>query len=133
MTRMISLFLAMALAAGAADERPNLLFITVDDMHWDSVGAFGCKVEGITPNMDGLAAEGMTFQRAHVTIAVCQPTRAVWMTGRYPHRNGALGFDPISKKVPSLPEALKKGGYHNGILGKEIHVVPTRHNAFDTI
>lgn len=133
MRRLFFLLLAMAPGGWAAEARPNLLFITVDDMNWDSVGAFGCPVEGITPNIDRLAAEGMTFQRAHVTIAVCQPTRAVWMTGRYPHRNGALGFDPIAKDVPSLPEALKKGGYFNGLLGKEIHVVPTRHAAFDVI
>jgi len=110
-----------------------LLFITVDDMNWDSVGVFGCPVEGITPHMDRLAAEGMKFGRAHVTIAICQPTRAVWMTGRYPHRNGALGFDPIAKEVPSLPEALKGAGYLTGLLGKETHVVPTRHAAFEVI
>lgn len=123
----------ISLAAHAEETRPNLLFITVDDMNWDSVGAFGCPVEGITPHMDRLAAEGMKFARAHVTVAICQPTRAVWMTGRYPHRNGALGFDPIAKEVPSLPEALKGAGYLTGLLGKERHVVPTRHAAFEVI
>ena len=95
-----------------AEERPNLLFITVDDMNCDSVGAFGCEVKGITPHIDKLASQGMCFDRGFVTIAICQPTRAVWMTGLYPHRNGALGFDPIAKDVPSLPEKLKKGGYY---------------------
>jgi len=116
-----------------AEERPNLLFITVDDMNCDSVGAFGCEVKGITPNIDKLASQGMCFDRGFVTIAICQPTRAVWMTGLYPHRNGALGFDPIAKDVPSLPEKLKQGGYYNGLIGKARHVVPTRHAAFDFI
>ncbi len=135
--RLIFCVLLAELLVGAAfsaeAERPNLLFITVDDMNWDSVGAFGCPLEGVSPNIDRLAKEGMRFQRAHVTIAICQPTRAVWMTGRYPHRNGALGFDQITKGVPSLPETLKAGGYLTGLLGKETHVVPSRHAGFDMI
>ena len=76
-----------------AAERPNVLFITLDDMNFDSVGVYGSKVPDTTPNLDQLAAGGFRFEHAHVTIAICQPTRAVWMTGRYPHPNGALGFD----------------------------------------
>jgi len=116
-----------------ASARPNLLLITVDDMNRDSVGSYGSPIPGITPHIDRLASEGLSFDQAFVTIAICQPTRAVWMTGRYPHRNGALGFDPISEDVPSLPEALKAGGYHTTLLGKERHVVPSRHAAFDII
>lgn len=116
-----------------AAERMNLLLITVDDMNCDSVGAFGCKLEGITPNIDQLASEGMAFDRGFVNIAICQPTRAVWMTGRYPHRNGALGFDPIHADVPTLPEALRKAGYYNALVGKAKHVIPTRAAAFDFI
>ena len=55
------------------------------------------------------------------------------MTGRYPQASGALGFDRIKPEVPSLPEALKKAGYHNSLIGKEPHVVPSRHDAFDRI
>ncbi len=111
----------------------NFLLITVDDMNWDSVGAFGCTVPDITPNIDRLATEGMRFKYAHVTIAICQPTRAVWMTGRYPHRSGALGFDPIKPGVPTLLETLKESGYYTGILAKVPHVVPTRGKAWDMV
>jgi N-sulfoglucosamine sulfohydrolase len=111
----------------------NFLLVTVDDMNWDSVGAFGCRVPDITPNIDRLASQGMRFQHAHVTIAICQPTRAVWMTGRYPHRNGALGFDPINRGVPTLLETLKDAGYFTGILAKVPHVVPTRGKAWDVV
>ena len=110
--------------------RPNVVFITVDDMNCDSVGAYGCPLPEITPAIDSLAASGMRFEHAHVTIAICQPTRAVWMTGRYPHRNGALGFDPINADVPTLVEALRDAGYYTGILGKTTHVVPTRAGAW---
>ncbi|MDP6928562.1 MAG: sulfatase [Planctomycetota bacterium] len=109
----------------------NVVLITVDDMNCDSVGVYGCQVPDITPNIDALAAAGMRFEHAHVTIAICQPTRAVWMTGRYPHRSGALGFNPIHAGVPTLVEALQEGGYYTGILGKVPHVVPTRKHAWD--
>ncbi|QDU36914.1 Arylsulfatase [Maioricimonas rarisocia] len=121
------------LAVSAETDRPNVLLITVDDMNCDSVGVFGCEVPGITPNIDRLARSGMRFEHAHVTIAICQPTRAVWMTGRYPHRNGALGFDPINKDVPTLLEALHDAGYYTGIMAKVPHVVPTRGDAWDAV
>ena len=92
----------IAFAADQGARQPNVLFITVDDMNWDSVGAFGCKVPDITPNIDRLASQGMRFQHGHVSIAICMPTRAVWMTSRYPHRSGALGFDRINAGVPTL-------------------------------
>lgn len=132
LTLLLTLILAIASAAQAA-ERPNVVFINVDDMNCDSVGAFGCKVGNITPNIDKLASEGMKFERAFVTIAICQPTRAVWMTGRYPQQNGALGFDIINKNVPTLVEALSEAGYYTGLFAKTRHVVPTRKETWDVI
>lgn len=126
--------LLSSVVSSAADrERPNVLLITVDDMHWDSVGAFGCPLEGTTPNIDRLASQGMRLERGYVTIAICMPTRAVWMTGRYPHRSGALGFTKINPGVPTLVESLHDAGYMTGLMAKEPHVVPTRHAAFDVI
>ncbi len=114
-----------------AQDVPNVLFITLDDMNRDSIGAYGAKVKGVTPNIDNLASEGLRFEHGHVTIAICQPTRAVWMTGRYPHNSGALGFNAINPGVPTLPETLRKNGFLTGILGKTEHVVPSRKGAFD--
>ncbi len=111
----------------------NVLLITVDDMNWDSLGVTGCKTPDITPNIDKLASEGMLFHKAHVTIAVCQPTRAVWMTGQYPHNNGALGFERINKKTTTLIQLLKKAGYFNGVAGKETHVTPSRRRLWDKV
>ena len=118
------------LACMAADHL-NVLFITVDDMNRDSVGVYGAMVPDTTPNIDRLASQGLRFEHAHVTVAICQPTRAVWMTGRYPHNNGALGFDEIRAGVPTLPETLSQNGFYTGILGKTHHVVPSRENAFE--
>lgn len=137
MSRFVGLLVAGLLAAGLAAspalaaDRPNVLFITLDDMNWDSVGAFGSKVPDTTPNIDRLASQGLRFEHGHVTIAICTPTRAVWMTGRYPHNNGAVGFNRIYSAVPTLPETLKANGYTTGILGKTKHVIPSRKRAFD--
>ncbi len=98
--------------------RPNILLITADDMHYDSLGCFGSKVPDITPHIDQLAREGMRFTQAHVDTAVCTPCRATVLTGRYPHRNGALGFYPINPGVPTLNEVLHQAGYLTGICGK---------------
>ena len=138
-------FLNRMLAAGASaalpqlgfsspnngEKRPNFVFITADDLNWSSVGAFGCKVRDITPNIDRLASEGVRFNHGHVSIAVCQPSRSVLMTGRYPHRNGAEGFQPIDEDVPTLQEQLRAAGYLNGILGKTAHLVPRSKYCWD--
>ena len=121
-------FLAQAVAApfvrAAAGRAPNILLITADDMNWATPGCFGGRVPGITPHIDRLAVQGMRFERAHVTVAVCQPSRSAMMTGRYPHRNGAEGFQPIRTDVPTLQEQLHGAGYLNGIMAKNGHLAP---------
>ncbi len=102
----------------------NVLLITADDLNYNSVGAYGCDIPDITPHIDRLAAEGMRFTEAYVNIAICQPSRQSLLTGRYPHRNGALGFEPIDRSVPTLTEQLREVGYINGIIGKEKHLKP---------
>lgn len=136
---LLLLFVSLGLGSASGDEkkstdsRPNVLMITLDDMNWDSLGCTGSKVPGISPNIDKLADEGVRFLHAHVTIAVCQPTRSVWFTGRYPHRNGALGFQPINPAVPTLTEQTHKAGYFNGIMAKVPHLAPQRKFAWDIV
>jgi N-sulfoglucosamine sulfohydrolase len=116
----------------APARRPNILFITADDMNWDTPGCFGGKVPGITPNIDRLASQGMRFQHAHVTVAVCQPSRSVLMTGRFPYRNGAEGFNPIRTDVPTLQEQLHAAGYMKGIMAKTEHLAPRAKFCWDS-
>lgn len=119
--------LSVPLWADAPASRParvNVLLITADDMNWHTPGCFGDNAPDVTPNIDRLAASGMRFLHAHVTIAVCQPSRETLMTGRYPHRHGGEGFQPIRDDVPTLPEQLRRAGYLNGILGKVNHLAP---------
>ncbi len=105
-------------------EPPNVLLITADDLNYNSVGAYGCTVANITPNIDRLAGDGLRFTEAYVNIAICQPSRQSIMTGRYPHRTGAMGFQPIDRSVPTLQEKLREAGYLNAIIGKEEHLKP---------
>lgn len=118
------LALSLAGRAGAARNRMSVLLLTADDMNWSTPGCFGGTVPGVTPNIDRLAAEGMRFMRGHVTCAVCQPSREALMTGRYPHRSGGMGFEPIRMDVPTLQESLRAAGWLNGILGKVEHLKP---------
>lgn len=126
-------FLSLSCAGepGDSDQGPNFILITADDLNYDSVGCYGCEIPDITPNIDDLAARGMRFTNAHVNIAVCQPSRQSIMTGRYPHRNGGEGFEPIDADVPTLQENLREAGYLNGILGKEIHLQPAGRFCWD--
>ena len=87
--------------------RLNVLFITADDMNYNTPGFTGCLTPAITPNLDRLATQGLRFVNAHVTVAVCQPSRECLMTGRFPHHNGATGFYPVRPDVPTLIESLK--------------------------
>ncbi len=113
--------------------RPNILLMMADDMNYNSVGCFGCPVDDITPNFDRLASEGVIFDNAHVTIAVCQPSRECLLTGVYPHRNGAPGFMPIADEIPTLTDLLREEGYYNGIIGKVEHCVPEERFAWDYV
>ncbi|MFC7404765.1 sulfatase [Georgenia alba] len=110
--------------------RPNILLFTADDMDVATPGAFGGP-HGLTPTIDSLAADGVAFERAHVPVAVCQPSRSALMTGRWPHRNGAMGFEPIADGVPVLTDALHSAGYLTGILGKVDHLQPVARFGWD--
>ncbi|MEQ3553843.1 sulfatase [Pseudonocardia nematodicida] len=111
-------------------QRPNILLITVDDMDARSPGRFGGP-PGLTPHIDTLADSGTRFTDAHVVAAVCQPSRSAIMTGRYPHANGAEGFEPIHDGVPVLTDGLRAAGYALGILGKVTHLAPVERFGWD--
>jgi N-sulfoglucosamine sulfohydrolase len=110
--------------------RLNILLITVDDMDAVTPGAFGGPT-GLTPHIDALAAEGMVFRRGHVAAAVCQPSRSAIMSGQWPHRNGAEGFEPVHQSTRLLTDLLRPMGYVCGILGKVQHLQPVEKFGWD--
>jgi arylsulfatase A len=95
--------------AGQPGRKPNFVLILVDDMGWADTGCYGSRYYE-TPNIDRLAAQGMRFTNAYAACAVCSPTRASIMTGRYPARLGVTdwirsrfqgGKIPADKKNPT--------------------------------
>lgn len=120
---LIAVLLVLAVVETvAATGRPNILFITVDDMNCDSMGAYGCKLPDTTPNMDKLASEGLRFEYAHVVVGNCMPSRNCMYSGLYPHNNRVEGFYQVpDKKYPVLCDLMKEGGYFTGIRGKVSH------------
>ncbi len=119
-----SLSTMIGATANAADW-PNVLIITVDDMSADSLGAFGCKLAGTSPNIDALAHQGMQFNRAHVVVGNCFPSRNVMWSGLYPHNSGVEGFYEVrDAKHLHLADLMQSAGYYTGILHKVSHSTP---------
>ena len=110
-----------AVAATAADSRPNFLFIITDD---HAVGALGsCDADSPVPlpGFRRLANEGMTFDRAYCANSLCGPSRACMFTGRHSHNNGFLynyGGPAFNGAQPTYPKMLQAAGYQTGIVGK---------------
>ena len=67
--------LLLPLSVIAEQKRLNILFFTSDDMNYDSTGVCGGPIKDLTPNIDQLATEGLRFDYAYSTVAVCQPVR----------------------------------------------------------
>ena len=111
----------------AAEQRPNVIFIVVDDLGYGELGCYGGK--GIpTPHIDALAASGARFTSGYVTAPFCAASRAALMTGRFQTRFG-FEFNPIGAKNAApgigLPVAektvadrLRNAGYATGLVGK---------------
>ena len=121
----IALFLALpAIPAEAAEARPNVLFIAIDDLnHW--VGHLGRHPQTRTPNIDRLAKSGVTFTRAYCTAPACNPSRASLMSGRRPSSTGC--YVNGQNWRPGIPESqlmnthFVKAGYQVYGAGKIYH------------
>jgi N-sulfoglucosamine sulfohydrolase len=122
--KCVLLLIGVFVLAGGAPAAPlNLLLVTADDMNADSTGFMGSKL-GATPLLDAVAATTYRFEQCHVSAPICQPSRSAFMTGRVPHRNGALGFHPIRTDVPTLVELLRDRGYFTAAINKIEHMAP---------
>ncbi|MCX6953542.1 MAG: sulfatase-like hydrolase/transferase [Verrucomicrobia bacterium] len=113
----------LARAAAAPAPRPNLVYLLADDLGFNDCGFRGGK-EIPTPNLDRLAASGAVLDQFYVQ-PVCSPTRAAFMTGRYPFRYGlqvgvVRPYAPYGLALDErlLPAALKEAGYETAIVGK---------------
>ncbi|MCQ6563316.1 sulfatase family protein [Paenibacillus mendelii] len=98
-------------------KKPNILLITSDQQHWNTIGAFNDEVQ--TPALDRLVQEGTTYTRAYCPNPTCTPSRSSIITGRYPSQHGAWS---IGTKLPeselTVGGILSEAGYHTALVGK---------------
>jgi len=115
-------FIATCGVAPAA-ERPNVLFISIDDLRTE-IGAYGVS-RVHTPNLDRVAAQGVRFDRAYCQYPLCNPSRASMLTGRYPVSLELYGnrdyFAVWYPDLVSLPKWFKQHGYITARFGKIFH------------
>lgn len=109
------------------EDRPNILWICSDQQRFDSLGCYGNPFVQ-TPNLDRLAAEGVLFEHAYSQSPVCTPSRASFLTGRYPRttrcrQNGqAIPADEVL-----VTKRFQDAGYVCGLAGK-LHLAPCNPN-----
>ena len=119
--------------ATIANSASNILFLLVDDGGFE-LGPFGNNVTG-TPHLNGLAAKGVTFDRAYTAVSSCSPSRSAILTGLPTHQNGMYGLHQYpgnfqsNGDVLSVVNLLADHGYKTGVIGKH-HVGPLPNYAF---
>jgi len=118
-------WMALAPVVGAAEDRPNIIYILLDDAGYGDFGCYGqTKID--TPVIDGLARDGMKFTQHYSGSTVCAPSRCALMTGlhtghSYIRGNKELlpeGQEPMPAATLTLPKVLKQAGYATGLVGK---------------
>ena len=117
-----------------AQERPNVLFIAVDDLnHW--VGHLDGHPGTLTPNIDRLAGRGVTFSRAYAAAPLCNPSRVSLLTGVMPAHSGVYGNrETLREQLPdvvTLPQYFRQNGYSVKGGGKIFHAGPGDEEAWD--
>lgn len=121
-TYLFATFCAVALPrlAHAASDKPNILIILADDQGWGDLSVNG-NTNLRTPNIDSLARQSATFDRFYV-CAVCAPTRAEFLTGRYHSRGGVRGVSTGQERLNTdertIAQVFKAAGYTTGAFGK---------------
>lgn len=119
----INLLFASTAYSQKNTNRPNVVFIYVDDLGYGDLSSYGAtKIK--TPHLDKLAKSGIRFTNAHATSATCTPSRYALMTGQYPWRKSGTGILPgdaaliIPTNKITLPSLFQQVGYKTGLVGK---------------
>ena len=135
-TILFSILYALNSCSGFEQEKPNIIFVIIDDLGWTDVGYMGSNWYE-TPNIDRLARQGMIFTNAYANAANCAPTRACLLSGQYTPRHGVFtvgksdrGDSEDRRLIPvvnsleisldkiTIAEALKPAGYVSAAIGK---------------
>lgn len=135
MNRILICCAVVCWAAGAAcgaGERPNVLIVMADDCTHNDLPLYG-GANAKTPHIDRLASQGLTFNRAYLSSAMCQPCRAELYSGLYPMGNGCAWNHSASRPdITSMPQQLGALGYRVGLAGK-VHVRPDSAFPFEQV
>ncbi|MCZ7648825.1 MAG: sulfatase-like hydrolase/transferase [Planctomycetota bacterium] len=98
-------------------KRPNILLITSDQQHWDTIGLTNPRIK--TPNLDRLAREGTRFTRSYCSNPVSSPSRSTIVTGLYPSSHGCWTIGvKLPEDVPTVGETFQRHGYGTTLVGK---------------
>ena len=124
---LLSSFVILSRPAGSfAAERPNILFIAIDDQN-DWIGHLGGHPMAKTPHMDKLAARGTSFLNAYCNAPLCNPSRTSLLLGLRPTTTGIYGLSPWFRTLPqwkdrvALPQHFENSGYLTAATGKIYH------------
>ena len=121
--KLLAVIIVSAQWLGAV-EKPNILWIFSDDHSYQTIGAYGGRLEkfNVTPNIDRIANEGMRFDRCYVSNSICGPSRAVLLTGKHSHLNGKKdNHGSFNHDQQNFAGILQKHGYQTAMIGK-IHL-----------
>lgn len=110
--------------------QPNILFILSDQHAQRALGCYGDTAD-VTPRLDALAAQGVTFDNAYCASPICGPSRMALMTGRMPFQNRCwLNQDILPTGVPTFAHALGAAGYHTALIGRMHFIGPDQTHGF---
>jgi len=130
------LVLSVLIGTAAAAQRPNILFVFVDDSGWGDFSCYGSPVtnklgQPITPNLDRLASQGIRFTQGYVAYPICSPSRTAVLTGIEPARYAIYSFlnnrtenaarnmaDWVQPDTVTAPRLFQRAGYRTGQFGK---------------
>ena len=123
-----AIMVLLILCTAAQAKKPNVLFISIDDLN-DWTGRFKGHAQAITPNLDRLCAQGISFTNAHCSQAVCTASRNSLLSGLHPARSGWYGstsamrktYDQVMQGHKMLPQYFRDNGYKTMAVGKIFH------------
>lgn len=120
---MRGLCLLFLVSGTQAADKPNVLFIAIDDLR-PELGCYGSPI-AISPNLDALAQDGLLFHRAYCQQAICRPSRASLLTGARPESTGLfhnyVGLRELQPDIVTLPQHFVANGYESAYCGKIFH------------